>query len=742
MSSGGTIPPFATQSFNPSAAASLSHLFPNTPSPFSIPCLTSQNNSHRIKVKRCRQRVDAGEPRNSYQSQMKNSAFKKESSVPLTNGVATTQNVENGYDFSKYTISLDNHHPEDEAEALDVESALNSSSDSANAVDSFEDAFISNTMFSDSNDINAGEYARPGDMNQEEEVSLVLDMSENGQSNSSARRKGVQPQRQVVENGGNFESGDEGNDKGEEEENELESTHEETEELFDEKGDTEEFEATNEPNDELECDIKETNKTQSSDTESNFGLHSQLAATLAASGLQNGNVNKFQEIFEAQRRLYANWLELQKKQFATPNRFPENFSLQDKGRAFTQLQQGHQQEIQRDFSKFTQTLKDELSNSLSGSIDKVVSEFLATEIAANTARIMAAAAITAQQQQQFFAEQQHARAAATAFMMPNATSALYNPTPNLPAYSTASPLTNLFAAAAAAQNSNALHASTSGQTGIFPTAQYHAGFGPFSTPNSMFSASMSNLRNADLLSPPRKKRSKVTDSVRVKLNPIRDSGNSLPASARSSPSLSSYFPPTMVNHPLYNGSSFGTDDRDESPVNSDDFSDCGPYDSSYPQSVTLTPVHLRKAKLMFFFTRYPSSSLLKSFFPDIRFNKHNTAQLVKWFSNFREFFYMQMEKYAKQAIAEGIKHRDEIVVTTDSEIYKQLNQHYNRNNLFQPPERLHCVIQETLKEFFVALQNGRDAEPSWKKAIYKVISRMDDPIPEYFKDPSFMSTLE
>lgn len=55
----------------------------------------------------------------------------------------------------------------------------------------------------------------------------------------------------------------------------------------------------------------------------------------------------------------------------------------------------------------------------------------------------------------------------------------------------------------------------------------------------------------------------------------------------------------------------------------------------YSFSSTLTPVHLRKAKLMFFFTRYPSSSLLKSFFPDIRFNKNNTAQLVKWFSNFR-----------------------------------------------------------------------------------------------------------
>lgn len=38
---------------------------------------------------------------------------------------------------------------------------------------------------------------------------------------------------------------------------------------------------------------------------------------------------------------------------------------------------------------------------------------------------------------------------------------------------------------------------------------------------------------------------------------------------------------------------------------------------------------------MFFYTRYPSSAVLKSYFPDIHFNKNNTAQLVKWFSNFR-----------------------------------------------------------------------------------------------------------
>ncbi|KAJ6637219.1 Homeobox protein prospero [Pseudolycoriella hygida] len=51
-------------------------------------------------------------------------------------------------------------------------------------------------------------------------------------------------------------------------------------------------------------------------------------------------------------------------------------------------------------------------------------------------------------------------------------------------------------------------------------------------------------------------------------------------------------------------------------------------------SATLTPMHLRKAKLMFFWVRYPSSQVLKMYFPDIKFNKNNTAQLVKWFSNF------------------------------------------------------------------------------------------------------------
>uniref|UniRef100_A0A336MW69 CSON006339 protein n=1 Tax=Culicoides sonorensis TaxID=179676 RepID=A0A336MW69_CULSO len=146
-------------------------------------------------------------------------------------------------------------------------------------------------------------------------------------------------------------------------------------------------------------------------------------------------------------------------------------------------------------------------------------------------------------------------------------------------------------------------------------------------------------------------------------------------------------------------------------------------------SSTLTPMHLRKAKLMFFWVRYPSSAVLKMYFPDIKFNKNNTAQLVKWFSNFREFYYIQMEKYARQAVSEGVKSVDDIHITLDSEIYRV-------------PPNFRYVIEQTLKEFFRAIQSGKDTEQSWKKSIYKIISRLDDQVPEYFKSPNFLEQLE
>jgi len=146
--------------------------------------------------------------------------------------------------------------------------------------------------------------------------------------------------------------------------------------------------------------------------------------------------------------------------------------------------------------------------------------------------------------------------------------------------------------------------------------------------------------------------------------------------------------------------------------------------------------------LMFFWVRYPSSAILKMYFPDIKFNKNNTAQLVKWFSNFREFFFIQMEKYARQALSEGAKSDTELHVTEDSELYRVISLHYNRNNHIEVPQHFLPVVEMALREFFLSVQAGKDTEASWKKQIYKIIQRYDESIPENFKTPEFLRSLE
>ncbi|XP_061112345.1 prospero homeobox protein 2 [Conger conger] len=147
----------------------------------------------------------------------------------------------------------------------------------------------------------------------------------------------------------------------------------------------------------------------------------------------------------------------------------------------------------------------------------------------------------------------------------------------------------------------------------------------------------------------------------------------------------------------------------------------------------LTPNHLKKAKLMFFYTRYPSSNVLKTFFPDVKFNRCITSQLIKWFSNFREFYYIQMEKFARQAIVDGVNSVTDMSVTRDSELFRALNMHYNKANDFQVPDRFLEVAEITLQEFFNAISMTKDTDPSWKKAIYKVICKLDSDVPDEFK---------
>ncbi|CAH6846026.1 Prox2 [Phodopus roborovskii] len=155
----------------------------------------------------------------------------------------------------------------------------------------------------------------------------------------------------------------------------------------------------------------------------------------------------------------------------------------------------------------------------------------------------------------------------------------------------------------------------------------------------------------------------------------------------------------------------------------------------------LSPGHLKKAKLMFFFARYPSSSLLKAYFPDVQFNRCITSQMIKWFSNFREFYYIQMEKYARQAISDGVTNPKMLSVLRDSEIFRVLNTHYNKGNDLEVPDCFLEIATLTLQEFFRAVSAGKDTDPSWKKPIYKIISKLDSDIPEILKSSNYSQEL-
>ncbi|CAN2387424.1 Prospero homeobox [Pristimantis euphronides] len=173
-----------------------------------------------------------------------------------------------------------------------------------------------------------------------------------------------------------------------------------------------------------------------------------------------------------------------------------------------------------------------------------------------------------------------------------------------------------------------------------------------------------------------------------------------------------------------------------------DMSDISPYSGTqFYMQEGLSPNHLKKAKLMFFYTRYPSSNMLKTYFSDVKFNRCITSQLIKWFSNFREFYYIQMEKYARQAINDGVTSTEELSITRDCELYRALNMHYNKANDFEVPERFLEVAQITLREFFNAIIAGKDVDPSWKKAIYKVICKLDSEVPDIFRSPNCLQEL-
>lgn len=53
----------------------------------------------------------------------------------------------------------------------------------------------------------------------------------------------------------------------------------------------------------------------------------------------------------------------------------------------------------------------------------------------------------------------------------------------------------------------------------------------------------------------------------------------------------------------------------------------------------------------------------------------------------------------------------------------------------QVPERFIEVSDVALREFYSAIWTGRDSDPCWKKGIYKIICKLDSPVPDAFRLP-------
>jgi len=58
------------------------------------------------------------------------------------------------------------------------------------------------------------------------------------------------------------------------------------------------------------------------------------------------------------------------------------------------------------------------------------------------------------------------------------------------------------------------------------------------------------------------------------------------------------------------------------------------------------------------------------------------------------------------------------------------------------PRGFDLAILRSLREFFVALRDGKNNDSSWKKSIYKEICKLDQDIPQRFQTPDVLEHLD
>lgn len=98
-----------------------------------------------------------------------------------------------------------------------------------------------------------------------------------------------------------------------------------------------------------------------------------------------------------------------------------------------------------------------------------------------------------------------------------------------------------------------------------------------------------------------------------------------------------------------------------------------------------------------------------------------------------------MEKYARQAVSEGIKSPEDLHISGDSEIYRVLNLHYNRNNHIEVS--VLPITQSAHRSICIVLCRIQSKLKSWIDTIF-IIAFNENLIANKLNSPTFTSKIQ
>ncbi|XP_021961956.1 homeobox protein prospero isoform X2 [Folsomia candida] len=156
-----------------------------------------------------------------------------------------------------------------------------------------------------------------------------------------------------------------------------------------------------------------------------------------------------------------------------------------------------------------------------------------------------------------------------------------------------------------------------------------------------------------------------------------------------------------------------------------------------PQVIKLTMQHFIKAKMIFFYTQFPSTRSIQQYFPDVE-HPSDIEQIAKIFEASRIFFYARIEQTARTIFGLSPRaHYSVITIPTHFNLYKTLHYYFDPLRSTEPSEEFQLKVTQSTREYFIALQNGVDASEI-ESRVTRALKQIEEDPPEWLQSRDFM----